>query len=361
MSPKTRVALIFGGQSAEHEISIRSARNVQIALQSAGFDVLLIGIDRAGLWRLAPQVQEPKQSWPLIFMPPGMGGKIVTHDSWMQSMQVDAVFPVLHGPCGEDGSIQGLLRLCQVPFVGCDVMSSALCMDKVMAKRVLNATGLPTADSTSITRKSEITFSSVASTLGKTVFVKPANMGSSIGVSRVDSEESFTQALDLAFEHDAEVLIEAEIVGRELECAVLSDDGLCASVPGEIMTTIDPFYSYEAKYLDENGTQLSYPADLPSAVTDEIRTLSIAAARALACEGLVRVDFFLKPDGALVINELNTMPGFTAISMYPKLWNASGRSNANIARTLVHDAFRRFADQANRLNDKQEQQKSTPA
>jgi len=238
--------------------------------------------------------------------------------------------------------VQGLLRLCQVPFVGCDVLASALCMDKIATKQILNAAGLRTAPSLAVTKASPISFRAVTQQLGKVVFVKPANMGSSIGVARVNSPTDYTQALDNAFKFDNRVLIESEIAGREVECALLFDGEFKASVPGEIVPTHAPFYSYDAKYVEEDGAQLIYPANLTEAVTEKVREMSIAACNALGCEGLVRVDFFLCPNDELLVNELNTMPGFTDISMYPKLWNASGRSPAQIVSALVQHALDRF-------------------
>ncbi len=343
MNQSLTVAVLFGGQSAEHDVSIKSALTVQAALAAAGYETLPIAIDTNGIWRLAPRISTPREEWPVIALMPGMSGRILIPDNPGGQLHIDAVFPVLHGPCGEDGSVQGLLQLCGVPYVGCEVLSSALCMDKIFAKQVLNAASLPTAPSLWANQETVPAWAQVREQLGESVFVKPANMGSSIGVSRANSPDEFKQALSAAFAFDSRVLIESLVQGRELECAVLSDNGLIASVPGEVIPVSDRFYSYDAKYIDENGAQLVYPAQLSEDVTEAVQVMSLAAATALGCDGLVRVDFFLQQDGSLVINELNTLPGFTEISMYPKLWQASGRSPAQVVRTLIDHATRRHA------------------
>ncbi len=343
MREKCTVALLFGGQSAEHEVSIQSAHNVRSALLAAGYAIILIGIDRQGVWRLAPDVGRVDPAWPAVAILPGGSGKIVMLDGHGGADKADVVFPVLHGPRGEDGSLQGLLKLANVAFVGPDTLASALCMDKEFSKHMLRAAGIPTVKTLSFDRAGAASHSTAASKLGSPLFVKPANMGSSVGVSKVHSEVEYDEALEIAFQYDTKVVVESFADGQEIECAVLSLDELQASVPGEIVpTNNDGFYSYDAKYIDDKGAKLVFPANLPVAVTQDIQEMSIAASRALGCEGMVRVDFFLKADGALLVNELNTIPGFTAISMYPKLWDASGIPPEKLVVHLIDHALGRF-------------------
>lgn len=344
MSSGCTVAMLFGGQSAEHDVSIESAKNVRAALDAAGYDVVLIGIDKQGCWRLAPDVRTPETAWPRVAMLPGGGGEIAVLDVGQAAPKVDVVFPVLHGPHGEDGSLQGLLKLANVPFVGPGVLSSALCMDKQYAKQLLDAAGIPTAKSLTFEGDGVVDYAVAVRELGTPLFVKPANMGSSVGVSKVHDETAYREALDSAFAFDTKVLVESFVEGQEIECAVLSADGeLKASLPGEIVpTSNDGFYSYDAKYIDDQGAKLLFPASLPAAVTQKVQDVSLAASRALGCEGMVRVDFFLKADGALLVNELNTIPGFTAISMFPKLWEASGIPPDKLVVHLIDHAISRF-------------------
>ncbi len=343
MSTNQTVALLFGGQSAEHEVSLSSAANVRDALVSAGYRVLLIGIDRHGVWRHAPEISSPEPNWPQAALLPGCGGEIVLFNQDRTTINVDVVFPVLHGPFGEDGTMQGLLKLANVPFVGPGVLASALCMDKTFTKRILEAVGIPTVQSLSVEQGKIVNYSDAVEALGPVLFVKPANMGSSVGVSKVDNEADYETALVTAFRYDTKVLVESFVAAREIECAVLSAGTQMVSLPGEIVpTSEDGFYSYDAKYVDADGATLVYPADLSDELTEKIRTMSLAAFRALNCEGMARVDFFLTPDGEVFINELNTIPGFTAISMYPKLWDVSGVSPAQMAAHLIEHALYRF-------------------
>lgn len=344
MASRCTVVMLFGGQSAEHDVSIQSARNVREALEAAGYDLILIGIDRQGCWRLASDIRTPEAVWPRVAMHPGGGGEIAVLEGEQAVLKADVVFPVLHGPLGEDGSLQGLLKLANVPFVGPGVLSSALCMDKQYAKQLLDAAGIPTAKALTFERDGVVDYAAAVLELGTPLFVKPANMGSSVGVSKVHDEAAYRDALDSAFAYDTKVLVESFVEGQEIECAVLSaEDGLRASLPGEIVpTSNDGFYSYDAKYIDDQGAKLLFPANLTAAVTRRVQEMSLAASRALGCEGMVRVDFFLKGDGALLVNELNTIPGFTAISMFPKLWGASGIPPDKLVVHLIDHAVARF-------------------
>lgn len=352
MSINSTVAMLFGGQSAEHEVSVKSAVNVREALVSAGCEVISIGIDKNGVWRLAPEIVTPQPTWPRVAILPGGGGEIAVFDEKRASLKVDVVFPVLHGPYGEDGTLQGALKLANVAFVGPGVLASALCMDKVVSKRLLDAAGIPTVRSLSFDRDGAVSYSAAVEELGPILFVKPANMGSSVGVSKVHDEAAYLEALECAFRYDTKVLVESNLDGREIECAVLSVNGLEASLPGEIVpTSNDGFYSYEAKYVDASGAKLVFPADLSAEVTQKIQELSLAACRALNCEGMVRVDFFLKSNGDVLVNELNTIPGFTEISMYPKLWQASGIPPAELVMHLIRHALDRYQCEAALLMD----------
>ncbi|GAB5467560.1 MAG: D-alanine--D-alanine ligase family protein [Rhodospirillales bacterium] len=348
MTERGSVALLFGGQSAEHEVSIRSAGHVRDALLAADYRVELIAIEKHGVWRLAPEIAPPDPGWPRVALLPGSGGEIHTLDGGAAPRPVDAVFPVLHGPHGEDGSLQGLLKLAKVAFVGSGVFASALCMDKDYAKQVLRAADLPTVQGLTLRHDSAPDYATVSAALGSPLFVKPANMGSSVGVSKVGDAAAYRAALASAFRYDSKVLVESFAEGREIECAVLALgdsllDDLAASKPGEIVPAgTHGFYSYDAKYLDDEGAALLVPADLPDGIARRVQKLSLAATRATGCEGLVRVDFFLKPDGELLINELNTIPGFTSISMYPKLWEASGIPPEKLVVHLIDHALARF-------------------
>ena len=347
------VALLFGGQSAEHEVSLVSAGNVRRALKEAGYRVVLIGIDRQGRWFLTDDIASPaelpEERRRPVTLAPGRGGALFALDASGDGPgepleTVDVVFPVLHGPFGEDGTVQGLLKLAQVAFVGPGVLGSAVAMDKDVAKRLLRDAGVPIVEFLTYAAGETPDFDAVAKTLGTPLFVKPANMGSSVGVSKVADRAAFDAAVATAFRYDHRILVEQNAGGREVECAVLTDDEDRASLPGEIVPGgPDGFYSYDAKYVAEDDAALHAPADLPAALVARVQALALAACAALKCEGMARVDFFLKEDGELLVNEVNTIPGFTAISMYPKLWEVSGVPPAELVRLLVEHAQRRFA------------------
>ena len=348
-----KVVLLFGGESAEHEVSIQSATNVHQALADAGYEITLVGVDKLGVWHLAPAIRSPEADWPRVVMLPGGGGEILVLDEAQRRIKADVAFPVIHGPQGEDGSLQGLLKLAKLPFVGPGVLASALCMDKAFAKQLLNTAGIPTVRALAFDRTGIAEFAKVQQELGTPIFVKPANMGSSVGVSKVHDAAEYQAALETAFRYDTTVVVESFAEGQEIECAVLSLEDLEASLPGEIVpTSNDGFYSYDAKYLDETGAKLIFPAQLPADVTKKVQELSLAASRALGCEGMVRVDFFLKASGELLVNELNTIPGFTAISMYPKLWEVSGIPPKELVVHLIEHAQRRFQRESQLRSDR---------
>ena len=354
MDRRLRVALLFGGRSAEHDVSLMSAANVYGALDPARYEVVAIAVARTGAWMLCPL---PDGKFPtrvpdhgsLITLLPGGGGRLViaSADSSVEPpAPIDVIFPVLHGPFGEDGSVQGLAELAGVPFVGASVFASAAAMDKDAAKRLLRDAGLPTPRFRVVTPDDAPSFAEVAAELGRPLFVKPARLGSSVGVGKADTAEEFAAALAEAFRHDRKVLIEEFMRGREVECGVLEDANgtLTTSLPGEIVpTTRYAFYTYEAKYLDEHGAVLKVPADLPNAVVKRVQELSLRAFQALGCEAMARIDFFLREDMSVVVNEVNTIPGFTNISMYPLAFKASGVSYSELVDRLIQHALARAA------------------
>jgi D-alanine-D-alanine ligase len=353
MHKKLRVGILFGGKSAEHEVSLQSARNVIEAIDKAKYDVVLIGIDQQGRWLLNdtsefllnnrhPKLIRLQQASDTVALVPQSGGALTNITTYQSVPALDVVFPILHGPFGEDGTMQGLLKLANVPFVGAGVLGAAIGMDKDVMKRLLRHANIPVAPFLTFKQHdTNLAFTSVADALGLPLFVKPANLGSSVGVSKVHNKAQFQPAVSEAFQYDRKILIESFIEGREIECSVLGNDDPIASVPGEVIAKHD-FYSYEAKYIDEHGAVLAIPADIPYEVAETIRALAIKVFATLACEGLARVDFFLKPNGDVVVNEINTMPGFTSISMYPRLWEASGIAYAELIDRLIQLAIERY-------------------
>lgn len=349
---RLRVGVLFGGESAEHEVSLQSARNVIEAIDPERYEVVLIGIDRGGRWHLAESSRflldgsDPRRIrlGPTdrdVALVPGTRSDLVALDAGERLERLDVVFPVLHGPMGEDGTVQGLLRLAHMPFVGPDVLGSAIGMDKDVSKRLLRDAGIPIAPFLTVLRGDPRPgFDEVSRTLGRPVFVKPANMGSSVGVAKVSSAPELEAALDEAFGFDHKVLLERFVRGREIECAVLGNEDPKASVPGEIVPRHE-FYSYEAKYLDDEGAELRIPADLDPETSERVRDLAVRTFRTLCCEGMARVDFFLTDDGEILVNEINTIPGFTRISMYPKLWAATGVSYPELVDALLGLALER--------------------
>lgn len=358
MTKKIRVGIIFGGKSGEHEVSVRSARNVIEAIDREKYSVTLIGIDRSGSWHLndasrfllesasSDPVTDTSSSKDITIISRANHSELISADGGATLGAVDVVFPILHGPNGEDGTIQGLLKLAGVPFVGPGVLGSAVGMDKDVMKRLLRDSGLPIGKFQVLHAKDRATINAkaVIQELGLPVFVKPANMGSSVGISKAKDEASLVRAIDEAFKFDRKILVEEFIEGREIECAVLGNDFPEASVPGEIITgSQHEFYSYDAKYIDNNGQRIEIPAALPAEVSKKVRELAVKTFTALCCEGLSRVDFFVKKDGSVLVNEINTIPGFTNISMYPKLWNASGISYRDLIDRLIQLAIERGA------------------
>lgn len=350
---KLNVAIIFGGKSAEHEVSLQSAKNVYDALDREKYNPILIGIDKSGHWTLPEQsrfllnAENPKlialnRSRELVTFAPESNGRISNISSFTESGSIDVAFPILHGPMGEDGTVQGLLKLANIPFVGSSVLGSAVGMDKDIMKRLLRDAGIPIARFVALRSGDPApSWSEITSELGIPLFVKPANMGSSVGVSKVHDERGYLEAIEHAFRFDLKIVIEEAVLGREIECSVLGNNRPEASVVGEIVSNHE-YYSYEAKYIDEHGAVLSIPAGIPPEASEKARALAVKTFIALSCEGLGRVDMFLKSDGRIVVNEINTIPGFTRISMYPKLWEASGVSYTELIDRLIQLALERF-------------------
>ncbi len=357
---KIRVAVLFGGQSQEHAVSLASATAVMQALDPARYEVVPVGITREGRWLTGGDPlrllrggdtadaagDSPEESLALATLPGGPTA--IVEGAGHAVGGVDVVFPVLHGPFGEDGTIQGLLELAGVPYVGSGVLGSALGMDKIAMKAIFESYGLPVGPYIAITRHEWERDPAAVQRRAETalhypLFVKPANLGSSVGISKVHGPAEFAAALDRAAAFDRRLLIEEGIDGREIECSVLGNEEPRASVCGEIVAGRE-FYDFAAKYLADNS-ELHIPADLPHEVSVRIQALAVAAFQAVDAAGLARVDFFLRrSDGTVFLNEINTLPGFTAISMYPKLWAASGLSYQELVSRLIDLALARHAD-----------------
>lgn len=352
MASKLRVAVLFGGQSAEHDVSILSARNVVKAMDAAKYEIIPIFVDRTGQWLLIELLDGAlpdliPYTGTTVCLLPGGRGRLLAFGGPAGSgkpLAIDILFPVLHGLHGEDGSVQGLAQLAGVPLVGCGILGSAIAIDKDMAKRLLREARLPVARSITVRLGEHLVFEDVAKTLGSPVFVKPARQGSSVGVSKARTAGEFHDALAEAFRFDTKVLVEEFVQAREIECAVLErpDGTVTVSVPGEIVTGEGHgFYTYEAKYLDEKGAAISIPAVLPEQTARNLQEMARQAFYALGCEGLARVDFFVRPDMSAVVNEINTMPGFTDISMYPKAMAATGTSYPELIDLLIEHGLAR--------------------
>jgi len=349
-----KVGIIFGGKSVEHEISLLSAQNILESLDRDKYEPIVIYIDKEGKWllnKLPGQVMKPVESrydpevsTEIVVIGKENSNIMIDIEKGNKIGSIDVAFPVLHGTNGEDGSIQGLLQLANIPFVGADILGSAIGMDKDVTKRLLRDADIQIADfmvihSVDATRYN---FIEITNKIGLPFFVKPANLGSSVGVSKVCTNEQYKLAIEEAFKFSTKILIEKNITGRELECAVIGNVGnYKASLPGEVIVENDEFYSYNAKYLDESGAKICIPASLPGNIVDDIQKLSKKVCETLCCEGMARVDFFLTPQQDLVVNEINTIPGFTNISMFSKLWEISGIQYSNVIDELIKLALER--------------------
>lgn len=366
MKQKKRVLILFGGRSGEHEVSLNSAANVIAALDREKYDVIPLAITREGKWLSGVTPTQLMTGINLSVLTEKNADneeELVTSTDDPTDMRlamlavgktntdtgaVDIVIPVLHGTYGEDGTVQGLLELANVPYVGAGVLGSALGMDKVLMKMVLAQHNMPQARFWSCLRldwenNSTLVIETVEKNLGYPCFVKPANLGSSVGITKAHHREEFVMAMDLAASFDRKIIVEEYIIAREVEVSVLGNDDPIASLPGEIIP-LKEFYDYEAKYLD-GLTRLEIPANLPSDTVDRLQELAVKVFKALDCAGLARVDFFIrKSDGDILVNEINTMPGFTQFSMFPKLWEATGIGYQELLDRLIELAIERHQD-----------------
>jgi D-alanine-D-alanine ligase len=350
MKQKT-IALVFGGRSSEHEVSILSAKNIFAAMDQELWSPLLLGISKDGSWYQLSAEQLSSVSvldskatatlQPVTLIT--QGGRCLLWDLDSNAKtEVHGVFPIIHGTNGEDGSLQGYLKILNVAFVGCGVLSSSLCMDKEFAKLVLTQAGIANSKFRVLRRGAATTFTEISKELGVPFFIKPANAGSSVGVFKIKSEDDFKKRLPESLLYDHKVIAEEFVQGKEIECSVRGPSTRPqAGVPGELRITHE-FYSYEAKYIDANGAEISIPARLPSEVLKNIQDIAIKTYQALACDGMARVDFFLRENGKLLVNEVNTLPGFTNISMYPMMWKAAGLGYSELISDLIQQAFDKF-------------------
>lgn len=349
-SARLRVAVLYGGRSAEHDVSLMSAANVMQALDPARYELVPIFVTRQGQWLLGG-IDDRTPARPAggaeVCLTPGGGGRMIAVDADGTTRAVpsiDILFPVLHGLYGEDGSVQGLAAVADVALVGCGIAGSANALDKDLAKRLLTAAGLPVARWVTIRQGQAPAFAELEAALGLPVFLKPARQGSSVGVGKVSREEDYAAALTEGFRHDRTLLAEAFVRGREIECAVLEDPrgDLFVSRPGEIAPAArHGFYTYEAKYVDESGAALEVPADLPPEIEERVRAIAAQAFRAVGCDGMARVDFFVTADNRILVNELNTIPGFTDISMYSRAMAASGVDTRTLIDRLIAQGLAR--------------------
>lgn len=334
------IALIFGGKSAEHEVSLRSAKNIYDALDKSRFNPVLIGITKQGGWFLFDEIPtgEVEDNGNLVSVIPGSSKKQVAVGG--VGVSIDVVFPVLHGPNGEDGTIQGLLKMIDIPFVGAKTLSSAVAMDKEVSKILLQSHGIKVADW--LCFHGEADMDQIESKFKYPLFVKPANLGSSVGVSKVENRNQLKEALELAFQYDKKILVEEFIDGKELECSVLGNKNPQPSRVGEVKPK-DKFYSYREKYSDKSETELIIPAKIDPHLEERVQKVALKAFKANACTGMARVDF-LVDEKNIYVNELNTIPGFTKISMYPKLWQETGMTYSDLITKLIDLAVEEYRE-----------------
>jgi D-alanine-D-alanine ligase len=353
MSKKKRIAILFGGRSTEHQISLLSAKNVIDALDKEKYEPVLIGIDKSGKWHLNEGAMKiingdnPKLIAlnnlhnPIMLSQNTDEHNMVGMDTMESVGKIDVIFPVLHGTYGEDGTIQGFAKLANLPCVGCGILGSAVGMDKDVTKRLLRDAGIKVADFVTLRKgyNDSMSYESIVEKLGNELFIKPANLGSSVGVSFSNDKESFTKALANALKYDPKVVVEEKLTGREVECAVLGNNANpMASAIGEVIPK-SSFYTFENKYIDEGGAVCDIPAKIDEETAKRIQVLAIEVYRLLECEGMTRVDMFLTPKGELYLNEVNNIPGFTKISMYPKLWEISGIPYTELITKLIEFAI----------------------
>lgn len=352
---KIKVGVLFGGRSPEHNISLLSARNVIDNIDRERFEVVLLAIDKEGIWHYneGGLVLENPGNAQLVSLPVydniiylsqnARDHSIIDKSSGRVITKIDVLYPVLHGAFGEDGSIQGLAKVAGLPCVGCGILGSSAGMDKDVTKRLLRDSGIGIADFVTLRKgyNDDLTYTKIKKTIGGELFVKPANLGSSVGISFVDNEEDFNNAVKEGFKYDPKVIVEEKISGREIECAVMGNEKPSASVIGEILPKTE-WYTFENKYIDDDGAGLEIPAKLTEEVSERARSIAIETYINLECCGLTRVDMFLKTNGDIIVNEVNTLPGFTKISMYPKLWGHSGIEYQDLITKLINLAIEKF-------------------
>ncbi|SDK86441.1 D-alanine--D-alanine ligase family protein [Natronincola ferrireducens] len=340
---KLNVMVVFGGQSGEHEVSLMSVTSILKVMNREKYNIMPVGITKEGIWKVykGPFDKIATGEWEAL-----AEDKEVISLGKNNGEKIDVVFPVLHGPYGEDGTIQGLLEMMNIPYVGAGVLASAIAMDKAMSKKLCTSENIPQAKyvmmiHTSYLQKKEVYIQEIEEKLGYPVFVKPANLGSSVGISKAKNQQQLLEAIDEAFKYDRKVVVEEFINGREIECSVLGNDEAIASLPAEIIPSHE-FYDYKDKYF--NGTSsFQIPADLPETIIEEVRSLALKIYKLLDCSGLSRVDFFVEREThRIYFNEINTMPGFTKISMYPKMWEATGIGYEALIDRLIALAIERF-------------------
>ncbi len=340
---KINLALLFGGRSAEHEVSVNSARNIAAALDKNKFNLVLIALSQTGSWYLANEIGNLKSvtdqdfagKFPQLGFTVDSGKSRIFNLKTNEDVVIDIAFPILHGTFGEDGCVQGFLKMLSIPFVGCGVLSSAAGMDKDVMKKVFTHAGIPNAPYVVLRPWQHYSYKELCDRLGTPFFIKPANAGSSVGVHKIKSEQDFATKLPDSFAYDTKVLAERFIPGREIEISVLGlNHTPKVSEPGEVRV-LHEFYSYEAKYLDDSGAEIVIPAILPEATKHQIKALAAKAFTAINASGFARIDFFVHESGEIYLNEINTLPGFTNISMYPKMWEASGLDYSDLITKIV--------------------------
>lgn len=349
---KNKIAIIFGGKSAEFEVSLKSASNIFNAVDRSKYEVILVGIDQKGNWFydsnfVATHIDFLSE----FFFDEALSVKIERRQNQICIIETntykildtfDVAFSITHGTFGEDGTLQGFFKTLDIPFVGPDILASSICMDKEITKKLLRDNNIPIANFITLRKNNEnmISFEMVKEKLGLPMFVKPCNAGSSVGVNKVVDEKSYITAIKEAFQYDFKVLIEEAVIGKEVECAILGNEKPKASVIGEIIPT-KGFYSFDAKYNDSDGAKMKIPAEIDPTVEQKLRETAISAFKTVECEGMSRIDFFLREDNTFVLNEINTLPGFTEISMYPKLWEKSGINYIDLITELVELSIER--------------------
>ncbi len=354
MSKKPSVAILYGGKSVEHEISIRSAKNVVANIDLDLYNVVLIGITKNGSWYLINSIQDEIISGTSVSLNLDASHPHFIENASGKSIAIDVVFPILHGTDGEDGSIQGLFTSLNLPVVGSGVLGSAISMDKIISKKILIECGVPVATYLEFDKanKDAINYEEIIAKVGLPFMIKSAALGSSVGISMIKSQENFTKSIEESFKYGDKVIVEQFIKGRELECAVMGNEQPKATIPGEIIMIKNyDFYTYEAKYLDEQAIEIRLPAELDKSKIEEVRRVSIMAYQALRCEDYARVDLFITEQGKIIVNEINTIPGFTSTSMFPMMWQNMGLSFKDMISELINLCLSRYEASKNLETD----------